>query len=156
MEKIDNAAVWTKPYEILDQAEKFRKAAQRLREGVPEQGKGPIVMPSCICAALSIELYFKFMIYAENENLDELKEGGHKLDDLFCKVPSDLSRRVLDNIAPTIPEVAFIKILSDYREAFEIWRYAYEYNKITISTQLHQIADLLSIECKKINDALPI
>jgi len=156
MEKNNNGANWTKPYEILHNAEKFREAAQRLRVGVPENRQSAIVTPSCVCAALSIELYFKYLIFAKNNDLTELSQAGHKLDSLFEKVPPDWKNKILENIAPTIPNDLFIKTLYEFRDAFEIWRYEYEYNKVTTTTRLHEMADLLSVECKMINDSIPI
>ena len=106
--------------------------------------------------ALSLELYFKYLIFAKNNDLNELKKLGHKIDVLFDKVPADWKNSILDNITSTMPESDFIETLKDFSEAFEIWRYVYEYNRVTTTTRLHQIADLLSEECRKINDNISV
>ena len=149
MDKDNNAADWVYPHEILGHAEEFRKAALRLKDGVSVQSS--IVMPSCVCAALSIELYFKFLIFAKNRDLNELKAYRHRIFDLYENIPADWQREILDSISHTISEKDLVQALEYFNDAFEIWRYVYEYNKITTSTQLHLIADLLSVECKRIN-----
>ena len=151
MEKQNNAAGWINPHEILHQAEQFNNAAQRLRTSVPNE-KGSFVLPSCVCVAFSIELYFKYFIFIEKKNLDGIKT--HKLDDLFKAISPDFQKTILDNISLVISKEQFLNTLTDFSDSFEIWRFVYEYEKITISTPLHEIADLLSKECKKIDKAL--
>lgn len=153
MEKQNNAASLIKPHEILHQAEQFNNAAQRLRTGVPNE-KGSFVLPSCVCVAFSIELYFKYLIFVENKSLDGIKT--HKLDDLFKAISPDFQKTILDNIALIMPKEQFLYTLSDLSDSFEIWRFVYEYEKITISTRLHEISDLLSVECKRIDKALQL
>lgn len=92
------------------------------------------------------------MIFVEKKSLIRIKT--HKLDDLFNAVSSDFQETILNNIESIVSKEQFLKTLADLSDSFEIWRFAYEYEEITISTQLHEIADLLSIECKKIDEAL--
>jgi len=143
----ENVAPWIEPYEILEQANHFRIASQRL-QGSNQNGESSLGMPSSICAVLSIELYLKYIIFNQTKDLSKLK--CHNLKALFDKIILEIQMQILNNVSCSISKDDFLKTLEEFQDAFEIWRYVYEYNKTTVSTRLHEISDLLNGECRRI------
>jgi len=136
------------PHQILNQAELFLIAAQRLRTEEPTN-KGTFVLQSGVCAALSIELFFKYLIFLSTKSLADIKT--HKLDVLFNKITPPHRQAIMENITSIIPEDQFNYILKKSSNAFISLRYIYECDEIYNPTWLHKIADLLNNECQRIS-----
>jgi hypothetical protein len=129
--------LWADPErDLLSEAESFRKAADRcLNSCKDEVGIEMLTVPGAVCAALSCELFRKYVLLKERGG----RTKGHKLDQLFSQWSVE-AQASLVNWRADIQEV-----FERNREQFIGARYHHEKDQFSFRQQeLLQAAELLS------------
>jgi hypothetical protein len=78
-----------------------------------------LLIPAVVCAALSIELGFKALLFSS-----QCPVTGHALDKLFESLLVDFQEAIVTDVGITRPE--FVKSLGLVVNVFVDWRYIYE------------------------------
>jgi HEPN domain-containing protein len=122
--------------DLLDSAESFLKAADRCLNGLKiETGIEILTNPGTVCAALSCELFLKYILIKEKGKA----VTGHKLDVLFKKCNTELQALLIERK----PEI--LEILERNREQFLDARYHHENNEFSFREQeVFQTAEFFS------------
>lgn len=122
--------------DLLDQAESFRKAADRcLNSCNVEDGVEILTVPGAVCAALSCELFLKYVVLKERG----AQTKGHRLDELFLEWSSEAQTALLDQ------RVDVREVFERNNEHFVGARYHHETDCFSFRQQeLLQTAELLS------------
>ena len=124
-------------------------------EGIEENGliRTP-TLPVIICAAIAVEIELKAIL--KLQGISRPKGDGHDLDVLFCSLPAEHQRGLLEfqltytGMSPDAARVA----LTEVRNVFKEWRYAYEHSTLaTAPGFLYHFALALS-EYIKVNASI--
>ena len=116
------------PYEIFDQALRFRNAAHRCRktEKDYDESIGVLEAPAIVCCAMSIELYLKYIIFY----LEKRLANGHNINTLFYHIPQKQQEDIIRIMGTN---EGFNDRLIMLSSALTKWRYAYEYRELSSS-----------------------
>ena len=113
-------------YEILDRANQFRDAVEILK-------KSNKLIPTELNACLACELYLKYLVYFEKDNIqtktkNQLDMAIHDLKELYDKCGDGIKIQIKEKMDGDI-ETNLEKVKSN----FTIIRYDYEHEKVTYS-----------------------
>jgi HEPN domain-containing protein len=122
--------------DLYSTADSFLKAANRCLNGCKEEdGIEILTVPGAVCAALSCELFLKFVVLKETGVCPK----GHKLDKLFAKCSANVQTAITGRRAD------IGEILKRNNEHFVSARYHHEREQFSFRQQeLLQVAELLS------------
>lgn len=129
--------LWDDPErDLLCQAESFWKAADRcLNSCKVEDGVEILTVPGAVCAALSCELFLKYVALKERG----VQTKGHKLDELFLEWSPEAQAALVDRRAD------IREVFERNKEHFIGARYHHERDCFSFREQeLLQAAELLS------------
>ena len=121
--------------QILITANSFVCAAERCFEAKPiRPGQfQSLIVPTVVCSAFAIELYFKAIITFESNNAK-----GHDLSQLYLNCSTASQNAVVSQLCITRGE--FDKKIQVMSNAFVEWRYIFE--KETLNIDLQFLNDL--------------
>jgi HEPN domain-containing protein len=131
------AKLWPDPErDLLSEADSFRKAADRCLNGCKDEvGIEMLTVPGAVCAALSCELFLKYILLKEHCETTK----GHKLDELFSKWSAEAQAALMNR------RVDIRELFERNRDHFADARYHHERNQYSFRQQeLLQTAELLS------------
>lgn len=128
--------LWADPEaDLLSAAKNFLKAADRCLNGcVEEEGVEMLTVPGAVCAALSSELFLKYVVLKESGG----QPKGHKLKELFTQCAQETQRALIDRRSD------IVEVLERNSNHFVDARYHHESEIFSFRQQeLLQIAELL-------------
>jgi HEPN domain-containing protein len=127
--------------DLLSSAESFRTAADRCLNGnKSESGIEILIIPGAVCAAMSCELFLKYIVLRETGS----PPTGHELDDLLRKCTPDAQAALAQEFS------GMADVLQRNRRAFVDARYHHEHDQFTFrQTELLLAADALSAFVRK-------
>ena len=113
-------------YEILDRANQFRDAVEILK-------KSNKLIPTELNACLACELYLKYLVYFEKDNIqtktkNQLDMAIHDLKELYDKCGDGIKIQIKEKM-----DGDFETNLEKVKSNFTIIRYDYEHEKVTYS-----------------------
>lgn len=113
-------------YEILDRANQFRDAADILKQSNK-------LIPTELNACLACELYLKYLVYFEKDNIqtktkNQLDMAIHDLKELYDKCGDGIKIQIKEKM-----DGDFETNLEKVKSNFTIIRYDYEHEKVTYS-----------------------
>jgi len=117
-------------YEVLRQAERFKKAVSVLVSSEDMDAAIPAEVNACIAC----ELYLKYLVYfRDNDKVapDVLKSEIHSLAELFKKLLPDEKQEIMNQLEKSEDEI--YSQLQAVGNNFVNVRYEYEYPEITYS-----------------------
>ena len=119
---------------ILTMAEQFIKAGRIASDnGGPAAPHEWLLCPSIVNFAFAAELALKGLHVVHSGKAP----FGHDLEVLYLALPAEVQGRIRGSANPAM----FNYRLHEMRNAFEVWRYAYEKDSIGVSTgHLHELA----------------
>jgi len=123
--------------DLLSEADSFLKAADRcLNSCKDEDGIEMLTVPGAVCAALSCELFLKYVVLKERG----IQAKGHKLDELFLEWSAEARAALVDRRAD------IREVFERNKEQFVGARYHHERDQFSFRQQeLLQAAELLSV-----------
>lgn len=123
--------------DLLSVAESFRRAADRCLHGCKDENDVEMLtVPGTVCAALSCELFLKYVLMREGCETVRV----HRLDELFAKWSGEAQASLVNRRADVR------ELFERNAEHFVQGRYHHEENQFSFRQQeLLQTADLLSV-----------
>jgi hypothetical protein len=113
---------------LLLAAHQFYLAAELCDRRSTPDGSAWLIYPEVVNRAFACELALKGLIAGHSKVL----AYGHDLKELFGMLPSTIQ----DHLRwPDIPVALFEERLHQVKDTFELWRYAHEWNSLTVSVQ---------------------
>lgn len=115
------------PQQIINTAESFYLAADRSSEQRPLAPGSfqMLIVPTVVCRAFAIELYFKGIITLEGGTAK-----GHDLATLFGRLSQASQERIRADLSMSSSELA--QKIAQVSTAFVDWRYIYESQSATV------------------------
>lgn len=139
-------AVSHTPQQIVNTAASFYLAADRSSEQRPiaPGSVQMLIVPTVVCRAFAIELYFKAIIAIEGGTAK-----GHDLATLFGRLSQSSQDRIRADLSTTLSELS--QKIAQVSNAFVDWRYIYESQSSTVDASFLYV---LAFSAKSLAEAL--
>lgn len=115
---------------LLTNARMFLEAYNRCCSH-KKQGGVPysfLAIPSVVNLSFALELYTKFLLHKEGQDLNSKKFRNHKIHTLFKELHNDTIKIISKHTLPYWP-FSFEDFLYQHSEIFDKWRYSHEEKK---------------------------